>query len=215
MASNPALPASHQETQLPLRPLKEVLDELFGSRGVAPPSVQAAAVPGDSFKDESDEENEKKQDWWGWSDCQRNLPQDQQWLWSTDDTFWDPWSDWSGYEHPAAEEVHQEPPTAAAAAAAPANRMDTAASGARRPNNRRGSGVKRERANNPAGPRWGKRGGQSNPNVEWHSQRAAAEREGWLLEFKRRFPKPEKSSATSSSSSKPDKSGSASSSSAW
>ena len=49
-------------------------------------------------------------------------------------------------------------------------------------NQRRGSGKKR-----PSG-RYGQRGGTRNPNVQWHSLKAQAEREGWLSEFRQLYP---------------------------
>ena len=49
---------------------------------------------------------------------------------------------------------------------------------------RRGSGKKR-----PSG-RFGQRGGTRNPNVQWHSMKAQAEREGWLPYFRQKYPKP-------------------------
>ena len=49
-------------------------------------------------------------------------------------------------------------------------------------NQRRGSGKKR-----PSG-RYGQRGGTKNPNVRWHSMKAQAEREGWLEEFRQKYP---------------------------
>ena len=49
-------------------------------------------------------------------------------------------------------------------------------------NQRRGSGKKR-----PSG-RYGQRGGMQNPNVQWHSMKAQAEREGWLPQFRQMFP---------------------------
>ena len=53
-------------------------------------------------------------------------------------------------------------------------------------NQRRGSGVKR------ASGRYGPRGGRANPNVQWHTMKAVAEKEGWLDEFRRTHPKPPK-----------------------
>ena len=39
---------------------------------------------------------------------------------------------------------------------------------------------------------YGQRGGKANPNVQWHTMRAVAQREGWLDEFRQNYPKPEK-----------------------
>ena len=33
-----------------------------------------------------------------------------------------------------------------------------------------------------------------NPNVQWHSMKAQAEREGWLACFRQKYPKPLKAS---------------------
>ena len=49
---------------------------------------------------------------------------------------------------------------------------------------RRGSGKKK-----PSG-RFGQRGGTRNPNVQWHSLKAQAEREGWMDHFRQAYPKP-------------------------
>ena len=57
-------------------------------------------------------------------------------------------------------------------------------------NLRRGSGVKR------ASGRYGARGGLANPNVQWHTMRAAAVREGWIDEFRRTYPKPDRMQVT-------------------
>ena len=53
---------------------------------------------------------------------------------------------------------------------------------------RRGSGKKR-----PSG-RFGQRGGTRNPNVQWHSLKAQAQREGWIDYFRQAYPKPLKAS---------------------
>ena len=55
---------------------------------------------------------------------------------------------------------------------------------------RKSSGVKRERTGNAKGPRYGTRGGQTNPNVEWFSARAAAIKYGYLREWLKENPKP-------------------------
>ena len=55
---------------------------------------------------------------------------------------------------------------------------------------RRGSGYFRRRPCHKDGPRWGERGGNSNPNVQWHSLKAKARREGWMNYFRENYPKP-------------------------
>ena len=41
--------------------------------------------------------------------------------------------------------------------------------------------------------RYGARGGLKNPTVQWHTMRAKAQRDGWLDDFERDYPKPKKS----------------------
>lgn len=41
--------------------------------------------------------------------------------------------------------------------------------------------------------RYGARGGIKNANVQWHTMRAKAQRDGWLDDFERDYPKPKKS----------------------
>ena len=53
---------------------------------------------------------------------------------------------------------------------------------------RRGSGKKR------LSGRFGQRGGLRNPNVQWHSMKAQAQREGWIDHFRQEYPKPSKAS---------------------
>ena len=55
---------------------------------------------------------------------------------------------------------------------------------------REGSGVWRPREGHADGGRWGSRGGKNNPNVQWHSAKAKAKREGRLEEFMRDNPQP-------------------------
>ena len=49
---------------------------------------------------------------------------------------------------------------------------------------RRGSGKKK------LSGRFGQRGGTRNPNVQWHSLKAQAQREGWMYHFRQAYPKP-------------------------